>query len=430
MTAPLSPLRPVFVGLQVGLHVLLLALVGFAIWRAAVVAPESLGPLLVACAVFVALYIGGLLVFRVADVHRPVALRVWVGLLTLAWAVLLWLRPEGVYLVFPLFFLYLHLLPLALGVASVITATGIAIITLGLHTGFTIGGVVGPLIGAAVAIFIGLGYRTLATEAREREQLVAELVETRDRLINAEHEKGRLAERSRLARELHDTVAQGLSSMQMLLHAAEREFAVDRPEALDGFEYLRLARETAAEGLAETRQFIRELAPPALDAGLRAALGRLAERQSSWAESQGNELHIEVLAPEEIDLSMSVQTAFLRVAQGALSNVVRHAGASNARVTVTVAEGYAGLTVWDDGVGFDASQIDPSPGRLMPDGAVRSGTPDSFGLRAISERIDQLGGALSIESAPKTGTTIRVEIPVVDSATGSISIGPLKEGTA
>lgn len=433
MASTLSPLRPVFVGLQIGLHVLLLALIAFAIWRAVVVDPESLGRLLVACAVFVALYACGFLSFKVPIAHRPVVVRVWVGLLTLAWAALVWLRPEGVYLVFPLFFLYLHLLPLALGIASVVTATGIAIVTLGLHSGFTIGLIVGPLIGAAVAIFIGLGYRTLARESEEREQLVAELLETRDRLIEAEHEKGRLAERSRLARELHDTVAQGLSSVQMLLHAAERDFAVDQTvdqqDSSQGLEYLRLARETAADGLAETRQFIRELAPVALDAGLRAALGRLAIQQEAWSDSKGRALRIEVSAPEELDLSMSVQTAFLRVAQGALSNVVRHAESSNAKVIVTVTDSRAKLTVWDDGVGFDASQVDQAHSAIARAGAAKSsgdakpsGTRDSFGLRAISERVEQLGGTLSIESGANTGTTLTVEIPIEKTPTGLVPV--------
>lgn len=417
MATSLSPLRPVFVGLQVGLHGLLAALIGFAIWRAVLVDPASLGPLLIACAVFVALYVGGFLAFPQIKTHRALAIRGWIGLLTAAWAVLVWLRPEGAYLVFPLFFLYLHLLPLAFGVGAVVVSAVIAVVMLGLHDGFTVGGVVGPLVGAAVAIFIGLGYRKLSREAEERELLMAELLETRDRLIAAEHEEGRLAERSRLARELHDTVAQGLSSVQMLLHAAERDFESDQRNVTQGLDYIRLARETAAEGLAETRQFIRELAPPALDAGLRAALGRLAQQQEAWAESQGRTLRIEVTAPEELDLSMSVQTAFLRVAQGALSNVVRHASATRADVVVSVAGGHAALSVQDNGVGFDASHIDDSPGS-----AAHSGTPDSFGLRAISERVDQLGGTLSVESAVHTGTRLRVEIPVEKTVTGLVPV--------
>ena len=139
-------------------------------------------------------------------------------------------------------------------------STIIAICALGLHGGWSVGGVVGPLVGAGVALLIGLGYQALAREAEQREALVRELIAARGLLAATEHESGVLAERARLAREIHDTLAQGLSSIQMLLHAAERSDP-DR----SGIEHIRLARETAAANLAEARRFIRELTPPQLD---------------------------------------------------------------------------------------------------------------------------------------------------------------------
>ena len=199
-----------------------------------------------------------------------------------------------------------------------LAATALAIVALGLHGGWTVGGIVGPLVGAGVAILIGLGYRSLARESQEREQLMAELIATRDQLAETEHESGVLAERARLAREIHDTVAQGLSSIQMLLHAAERE-APDGP----GVEYVRLARDTAATNLVDARRFVRELTPAALvDQGIGAALRRLAETQ--WSSDS---LDVHVRVSDAIDLPIHVQTALLRIAQGAMANVVQHADA-------------------------------------------------------------------------------------------------------
>lgn len=416
MTRSPDTLRPVFLGLRIGLHTLVLALLAFAVWSASVHDPESVLAVVIACVVFLAVYVAGAFVFRARGTGRVAAIASWICVLTAIWAVLVWLRPEGAYLVFPLFFVYLHLLPLALGIVAVGGATVIAIVALGLHSGFTVGGVTGPLIGAAVAIFIGLGYRALALEAQEREALMAELIATRDRLIDAEHERGRLAERSRLARELHDTVAQGLSSMQMLLHAAERDLERDHglSDGDSGIEYLRLARGTAADGLRETRQFIRELAPPGLDDGLEAALRRLAAQQEHWAQSaaepSGAGLRIEVSVRDETELPMAVQAAFLRVAQGALSNTVRHAGARRADVTVAVLRNatsgnapHAQLTITDDGVGFDPAALQ---------GSHASDSAAGFGLRAIEERATQLGGSYALAAAPGRGVTITVTVPL------------------
>jgi len=379
-----STLTPVFVGLRTGLHVLFAALLVLVVVRIVVVgAPGSWVPLLLS-AVFAVVYLLGALVARTAPTRRGPAGALWIIALTVVWVALLVLVPEAAYLVFPLFFLYLHVLPRVVGPVAVVVATLVAVVALGLHGGFTVGGVVGPLVGAGVALLIGLGYRALAREALEREALVAELLATRDRLAATEREQGVLAERARLAREIHDTVAQGLSSIQMLLHAAERADG-DRP----GLEHIRLARETAADGLADTRRFIRELTPPTLDQGLGSALRRLADQQ--WTRDG---LRVQVDVPE-VALPMDVQTALLRIAQGAIANVVQHAGASTVRLSLTVDGREARLTVADDGVGFD-----PVTAR------ARAGTTDSFGLRAVEDRVGQFGGRLEIDSAPGRGTTL------------------------
>ncbi|ERK61081.1 histidine kinase, partial [Leifsonia aquatica ATCC 14665] len=266
-----TALTPVFVGLRTGLHVLFVVLAGLVIVRALVVPSSSTIAIVAVAVVLIATYFVGAALARGAGARGRAAGLIWLTLLTVEWATLLWLSTEAAYLVFPLFFLYLHLLGGRWGAVAILLSTAAAIVALGLHGGWTVGGVVGPLVGAGVALLIGLGYQALAREAAEREALMRELLDTRDQLAVTEHESGVLAERARLAREIHDTLAQGLSSIQLLLHAAERA-APDGP----GVDHIRLARETAATGLADARRFIRELAPPDLDdQGLGGALRRL-----------------------------------------------------------------------------------------------------------------------------------------------------------
>lgn len=389
-----STLTPVFTGLRVGLHALLVGLAVFAAARAYVLELPAAHWVLVIATAFVGVYVTGAIVAR-RRVNEgrgaPVARVAWVLVLTALWGLLTWLSPEGAYLVFPLFFLYLHVLPSALAVTVIVVTTGFAVLALGLHHGFNVGGVVGPLIGAGVALLIGLAYRALVREAEERERLLAELLRTREQLADTEREQGALTERARLARDIHDTVAQGLSSIQMLLHAAERD--VTGPSA----GYLQLARETAADSLAETRQIIRELTPSRLDDGLAAALRRLGEDQS-----RRTGLTIEVAA-DDAALPMDAQIALFRIAQGALSNVFRHAAATEVRISLQVSAEAVALTVRDDGVGFDVATAE-----------AESDATDSFGLSAMRERVEQLGGRLEITSVIGGGTTVIATLDVAD----------------
>ena len=391
-----STLAQVSSGLRLGVHGLLLGLTVFAVARAFVVSSPQAVPTLIAGVAFLAVYFAGAWATRTTGRPRWASARLglaWVGLLSLLWAVLVWLSPEGAYLVFPLFFLYLRVLPGIGGVMAIVVSTAFAILALGLHAGFSIGGVIGPLVGAGVALLVGLAYRTLQREGQERERLLAELLRTQQRLAETEREQGALAERARLARDIHDTVAQGLSSIQMLLRAAER----DTPEP--GAGYVRLARDTAAESLAETRQIIRELTPARLGDGLAAALRRLGAEQEDRSS-----VTVDVLA-EEPDLSMETQTALLRIAQGAMSNALRHAEASHITVELTADDRDATLTVRDDGCGFDVATAVADPHEA-----------GSFGLQAMHERVEQLGGSLDVASAPAHGTTVAARLPVTPGA--------------
>lgn len=382
---PHRTLAPVFAGLRVGLHVLFAALLALVVVRVLVTGGSALA--LVLAGVLGAVYLAGL---GVARSRRRAAAIAWVAVLTAVWAALVWLIPEAAYLVFPLFFLYLHVLPGVAGPLAVLGTTALTIAAFAVHGGLTVGGVVGPLVGAGVALLIGLGYAALDRRAAEREALMAELLATRDRLAAAEREQGVLAERARLAREIHDTVAQGLSSIQMLLHAAERADA-DSP----GLVHVRLARETAADGLAETRRFIRELTPPRLDSGLGPALERLGRE---WSAREG--ISVEIETDDDAELPMDAQTALLRIAQGALANVAQHSGAAHAGIHLTRDGEGVRLRINDDGRGFDP--------RLAEDAAAHT---DSFGLRAMRERVEQLDGRLDVEGALGAGASITVTLP-------------------
>lgn len=146
-----TPLRPVFLGLRISLHLLVTALVGFVIVRQ-ILTPERHASWIIAVAIvlFVS-YIG------------------------------------GAFLVFPLFFLQLHLLRARWAVPAIALSTAVTVVALAIHSGWNVGGVIGPVIGATAAVVIGLGYRALYRETRQRQGLIDELLRTRAQLAAREH---------------------------------------------------------------------------------------------------------------------------------------------------------------------------------------------------------------------------------------------------
>lgn len=390
---PHSALTPVFSGLRIGLHVLIVALTGLVIVRALVGAVPNPVAVVSLALVFLATYVGGSELAR----RRPwrFVVPVWMALLLVEWLALTLLAPDAAFIVFPLFFLQLHVLPLRAGIPMVLLSVLLTIWSMSLHVGLGLGATLGPLVGAAVAVAVGLGYRALLREAAERQSLIQDLLATRAELAATARDAGTLAERERLAREIHDTVAQGLSSIQLLLHAAER--TVTDPPAL---EHLRLARDTAAANLQETRRFIRELTPPALDTQtLPGALARLAASAERTAAGGGRATRVSLhVTGDPVALSMPLETTLLRIAQGSLANVAQHAGASRAEVTLSYMSDEVALDIVDDGRGF-----------TVTDGEATR--PDSFGLVAIRQRVEQLGGSFVLESAPGQGTAVAVTFP-------------------
>ncbi len=382
-------LVPVLRALCGCLHLLMAALLALAAVRAVTSGAPGAAWVVAACAALgVGYAVGPLLV--AARRSRAASLR-WLAVLCALWAVLLVLTSDALWTAFPLFFVQLHLLPLRWGVPLVGVTTAAATAGFAAHGGaVTPGAVVGPLLGAAVAVGTVLGYRALYRENERRRELIEELLATRSELARAERAAGTLAERERLAREIHDTLAQGLSSIQLLLRAAERTL----PEDAAALGHVREARRAAQDNLAEARRFVRELSPPDLEHGsLTAALERLCASATGPAVQFG-------VSGTPVALPTPYEVALLRVAQSALANAVRHAGAGRVEITLSFMDTSVALDVVDDGAGFVPDSV-----------AARRSGESGFGLPAMRARAQALGGALSIESAPGQGTAVAITLP-------------------
>lgn len=329
--------------------------------------------------------------------HRAVPRRAalaWLATVTAVWALLLLLSPDFAWVAFPLFFLHLHLLRRRHAVAAVAVQTGLVVATQQLHYGsVSVAMVLGPALGAVFAVVIALGYAALYAESEQRRRLIDDLTRTRTELAASQHQAGVLAERERLAREIHDTLAQGLSSIILLLRSAESAAPEDAEVTLERIDE---ARQSASANLAEARRFVRDLTPPALTSGsLTDALRRLCERTEG---ETGITCHLR-LDGEPRALPGGYDIALLRAAQASLANVTTHARADTAVVTLSFLETQVTLDIYDNGVGFHPRTQHPGP-------PGESG----FGLTALHDRIDALGGRLDIESTPGAGTVVAVSL--------------------
>ncbi|GGX26275.1 sensor histidine kinase [Streptomyces noursei] len=392
-------LTPVLRVLRLCLHLMVAALLALAAVRAVADGRPTAPAVLATAVVLLTLYVLGPVLPRVRSSSRAAGL--WLAAVVAVWMVLLALTPDGVWLAFPLFFVQLHLLPLRWAVPAVAASTALAIAGFAWHThSLSVGTVIGPVLGAAVAVAVVLGYQALYRESEQRRRLIEELTEARSELAVAERAAGVLAERERLAREIHDTLAQGLSSIQLLLRAAERAVP-ERPETALG--HIRQARTAAVDNLAEARRFVRALSPPDLEAGsLPAALERLC---AATARTSGLVVHCQV-SGVPAPLPTPHEVALLRIAQSALANTVQHAAAGRVELTLSYMDTEVALDVVDDGAGF-------LPAEVPPPGSAAAGD-SGFGLAAMRARARALQGTLAVESAPGEGTALAVTLPCPD----------------
>jgi signal transduction histidine kinase len=254
---------------------------------------------------------------------------------------------------------------------------------------------VGVLIALGIVIFtVAFSYAfsrwmiRVIEQSLERATLISQLESTRAELAAANHEAGVLAERHRLAGEIHDTLAQGFTSIVTLLQAAEASLPTGANAAR---RHLDLALATARENLAEARTLVGALSPASLEQGsLAEAVRRVADATGAESEVQAR---AEVTGTAR-GLPMGTEVVLLRVCQEALANVRKHAAAQQVAVRLSYADDVVRLTVADDGAGFDPELITAG-----------------YGLRGMHDRVAQVGGTIRVTSAPGTGTQVCVEVP-------------------
>ncbi len=242
------------------------------------------------------------------------------------------------------------------------------------------------MLSLGLSVALGLWITQIAERSHERQRLLDELRSTQDRLAAVSRDAGVASERERLAREIHDTIAQDLTGLVLLAQQARRELESGDQVAAD--ERLVLIEDNARTALAETRALVAASAPVSLaTGGLTEALDRLATRFT-------RETGVTVTVDGDAGMiDRDSEVVLLRCAQEALANVRKHAGASWASVTLSAGDDSVLLTVRDDGHGFDP--------------AART---DGFGLSGMRERLALVGGSLDVSSSP-AGTLLTATLP-------------------
>lgn len=274
-------------------------------------------------------------------------------------------------------------------------ATGITIIqTLGLYFLYIM---LHPTEHWFLILMIILGLLTIATimgafissiikQSADRQRLIDELTRSRANLMRVEREAGRLNERQRLARDIHDTLAQHFTSIIMHLSAAKH----GNPESVQL--EVQQAEDSAREGLDEIRRIIWDMQPEQIEkASLVEAIEELAAR---WSAENSVQVNMKVTGTPRT-LTSSIETALLRISQEAMHNIKKYAQAENVNITFSFMEDLIVMDIADDGLGFEPSKI-----------------KNGFGMTTMRSRVEELSGTLTIESERGAGTVIAVSIPI------------------
>jgi signal transduction histidine kinase len=256
------------------------------------------------------------------------------------------------------------------------------------------------LVSLLFSLLLGIWMSRIIFESQDRAELIAQLEATRTELGEAHHAQGVMAERERMAREIHDTLAQGLTSIIMLAQTARAELEAGAVDCGAPTTRLDLIESVARDNLAEARALVAAFSPVDLEGStLTDAVRRLSER---FGAETGVAIDVEVSAPSGrlAELSRDQEVVLLRAAQEALANVRRHARATLVTVRLTAEGTRALVEVEDDGVGFGPE------------------TPAGFGLTGMRDRARDAGGELDVASTPGRGTRVRIRVPV---AAGSVT---------
>jgi signal transduction histidine kinase len=248
-----------------------------------------------------------------------------------------------------------------------------------------------------VAVSAGLyGGHRISEVAEERRETLERLERmTREneglhaQLVAQAREAGVLDERQRMAREIHDTIAQGLTGVITQLEAVEQAW----DDAAEVHRRLATATDLARHSLDEARRSVQAIRPgPLSDSKLPKALRGVATR---WSDVYGIPVLVST-AGQRRSLHPEIEVVLLRAAQEGLANVAKHAAATQVGITLTFMDGTVALDVRDNGAGFEA---------------VQAGNEESFGLAAMQQRVHNISGEVTIESTPGEGTAISVRVP-------------------
>ncbi|GLY81326.1 sensor histidine kinase [Actinoallomurus iriomotensis] len=243
-----------------------------------------------------------------------------------------------------------------------------------------------------------------AREANRRlEASLAENAGLHERLVAQAREAGIMDERQRMAREIHDTLAQGLTGIITQLQAADQAGEDAGEDAAEWRRHVTAATRLARESLTEARRSVHALRPEPLEtARLSEALTGVAGR---WSSLHGLAVEVTTTGTAR-PMDREVEVALLRTAQEALANVARHARATRVGVTLSYMENEVALDVRDDGCGFDPAKMT----------GERTETGGGFGLVAMRQRIEGLSGTLQVESEPGGGTGISACVPAAEAS--------------
>ena len=281
---------------------------------------------------------------------------------------------------------------------AVIVALNLAPLVVRLLAGpFTAANLVQQFGEAAFSIMFSLFFaeriRSVLRENEARQRLIDELHEREAEVAALSAARGAEQERTRIAREMHDTLAQGFTSIVTLGHAVQGEFDADPAAAR---RHIELITATAQENLAESRRIIAALSPARLaHDSLPQALGRVV---AGFTAETDVDATLEVRGTAHAS-SPGTEVVALRIVQEALANARKHARAGHVAVVIEYTPDAVIVEVRDDGTGFDTT-------------APTSG----FGLKGMDSRVLESGGTLDLTSKPGAGTTVRASLP-----TGSAS---------
>lgn len=253
--------------------------------------------------------------------------------------------------------------------------------------GFTVIGVLGLVLAYWIYAII--------QQSVQRRELIEALQSAQAELSETQRREGMLAERQRLAREIHDTLAQGFTSIVMHLEAAEEGLPAGNNIT---HHHLNQARTIARDSLTSARRVVQDLRPELLEKEpLPNAIARTTQR---WSQQSGIPATATTTGDTQ-DLHPEQEVTLLRATQEALANVQKHAQAQAVNVTLSYMGDVVVLDVQDDGLGFDPAGLTPT-------------STHNYGLTAMRQRLQEIGGTLTIESQPDEGTTLVIEIPTTN----------------